>query len=271
MTSNNKIIVRNAIFERFSKIGSGGVFEFSDKSIEIKCSSFSFNTVDKEGGCFFGSNCNLTLLRTYFHNCYSSGSGCGNAIFMKTYESMIKDISTLFCAPEPLGIDSCIRIENSKVSVNSMNSTKNSGSGGCSAISLLSCLSGTVVKFLNECDGTDDYSIESSNKYNVYNSNFINGTNHDIICWTSANDVIAFESCVFWNIGASKTAIAKHRCSCNNCISDSQLASISQVSSYSVNIIRVRLACNKKSAYNLHNCMNSKNYLLFVIVLAIRA
>ena len=268
MTSS--VLVKSATFKNFDKSDNGGVFEISGRKFEIICCKFDENSVSRFGGCIYASDSNTSIINCYFHNCFSTAKTdnvCGNAVYVIKNEARIIDVSTYLCGTQTYSSDSAIRIDNAKTIVDKMNSTMNYGYGGSSAISIQTCSEGTSAKYINECDGYDNSAIESvSNIYTVYTSNFINCTNHNVICWIDRANTIAFDSCVFWNVG-SKSNIATRNCTATNCISNTALTGVS-IAKYSTNLIIVKASCRIRIITKFNNCRNvSRNYLLCIILL----
>lgn len=267
---SDAIMVKNSIFKNFAKTGNGGVFEISSKKIEIICCDFGECSVTQSGGCLYGSDCNVTIVNSFFHECFTSAGKdniCGNAVYISSKEARICEVSTFLCGTESYKSDSSIRIDYSKTIVSKMNSTKNYGVGGASAIAIHHCLSGTCVKYVNACDGHDYDAIESHAKsYVVSNSNFINCEHHTWICWINAANMISFDSCVFWNVPSNKNAIATQSYTATNCISNVALSGVT-VSEYSINNIKVKKTCKIRVVTKFSRCRNnSRNYLMLVIL-----
>ena len=268
-------VVAKSIFKEISNSGDGGVFRVTGKNLNITCCVFESTFCTNQGGSLFLSNCKLNINRTTFLKCYTSAytnNICGNSIYINQNSATLEYISTYLCAPsaKPCS-DSSICVETCVTKIKFYNSSNNYGISGASAARITYSIDGSDVRYINSDASNDLLAFEvQKNPLTIYNTNVVNITSANrYIYWTDANNVIAFNGCIFWDCTVTRFAYSNTQCTFTNCYSNS-ITGISTTTEKKLNEITFAIICtDKKIIKTYHTCKTSHTYVIFSLLFLI--
>ena len=174
---NRKSIVSCCSFIDFQKDGNGAVFEVKDIELFIECSSFQDNSITRNGGSLYLTNCILNLTKTTFTRCQSEADENnigGNAIQQENGVIYSSHVSTFLCAKSSdYHGDSCFKLINLKTTLKIINMSTNYGKHGAT-LAIWQTSSDSMISMINLYNIGDPFAIESyREKYSVSKSNFV--------------------------------------------------------------------------------------------------
>ena len=245
-----KCFIGDALFNDFYTDGDGSVINLNNVALTILCSVFQENTATRNGGSIYALNANFNISKTTFFHCQSSANRdniAGNAIYQSKHTTNIQHTSLLLCAKSSeIRSDSSIKLFQSTAKCNHINFTSNNGNAGASGISLDRPNTDSSVSFINVYDVLDHYSIEAFvNHYQVTLSNFVkfNPEFNTNIVWMSANNLLTFTECCFFETNGVSLSYNNLQVIIENCLIGEESPSFTFASSITLQQIVLDLKC----------------------------
>lgn len=263
--------VTYSTFYNFAGSQYGSVFNILSFNCEVYCCHFEENSASISAGSIYLKDGSLKISKTSFKACYSTkheNEFYGNAVYIEGNPFTFEDTSTYLCGKtDTLSTDSSIAAKGAKTTVKNYNATTNYGIWGASAINIMSCQENTKVKYIQSIDGRDAHSVEvRSNKYCINNSNFINCTGHSNLLWESANNLMTFDSCIFWNVGNVISQNSVEFIAINCVTNNNAITAMTYSSILNTNKVEVKLNCKRRTCKIYKRNNNIINILIFVIL-----
>jgi len=257
--------IKNSEFYGFIST-DGGVFCIYSGSLSVECCSFKKNNATNYGGCIYSENSDIKISTTTFLECNSiaNKNGIQGNVLKATGKTLtVNLVSTYYCGiDKTIASDSSIFSHNSKNIVEDLNATRNAGVHGGSSVSFSSCKDGTYIKYVYESEGSDRFALEAHvTKYCSYSCNFVNCSTHDFVYYGSANDLMDFYNCVFWNTGGITISVGP-TISLYNCISDSTYNGVTKANTYTMNPIKNNYICKKSFV----KCKRNDSFTLISLI-----
>ena len=262
-----KSTVYKSIFQNFKNSTNGGVFNFNDFNIAIRCSYFSDNSVSQSGGCIYSKNSKLSIEQTSFFRCCSlahTDNIKGNIAYITKSDADLNNIEMMLCGySDECCSDSTIAMDSGVFTVTYINSTNNYGIGGGAGYSIFpSEEKKTYAHFGNIINGKDDYMAEVAyNPYTIKMTNFINCSECHIGVFYQGEQPYLFTlvDCIIMNIGDVILCRPKFEFYAINTYADKASGSVQITEKLSTHDIILQMKCK----YTTHDQQSQYYFSVF--------
>ena len=198
-----------SVFQDFHGSNNGGVLNVDDIVLHIKCSYFTKNSCQSEGGCLYCTNTNLIISKTTFTHCFSTkyaNNMYGNAIYHNENNATIENMIVCLCSDsneQNKCTDSSILFTKCFASIKFLNSSDNCGYRGAAGITIMYPEENSIMKYTNVINGRDESMIQNSyNELTVEKSNIIHCLQCSaLVIFQHESKTISLKHCYIWDIG----------------------------------------------------------------------